>query len=520
MIPVLVPYVRAVAADVIRYRRMVVILFVAINCLAVILGLVWPKRYTANVSILVEDKNILQPLMHGAAVASNTADRTKLAREILFSRRILQKVMEGGGYLSAETTDLSKEKIADSIKGRTRILNFGQNLIRIEHDDFDAERAHKVVQSFADLFISDSLGAQSDDAEAAFAFIDRQVKEYYAKVVAAEERLKEARGGDSNAAVLTQSEVNARINAMQTIIEKTTLDIKEAENKKAFLDRQLAGEAAITVSLARENQYHGRISELQSQLDTLRLSLKDGHPDVVKLKHQIIDLKDGLASEQSKRENSQRRSGTNGSDSGAVVLDDAVRLNPIYQKLRTELLEVQANLASLGIRLSDTKQRVQTDLARQQRLNENQQTVSDLARDYEVNRDIYQDLLKRRESARVSRSLDHEKQQLTLRIAEPAAKPLQPSGLRFAHFAFVGIFLALIVPPGLLYLRQNLDQRIRVASGIGASFAVPVVAVIPHMATPVEVEETLDDLGASGAAMVATVAVVVIIALVKFVGLV
>src|SRR5262249_36647871 len=68
-------------------RRTVVILFVLINAAVLTVGWFWPKGFTASTSILVEEKNIIQPLMQGAAVATEVADRSKNVREVIFGRK-------------------------------------------------------------------------------------------------------------------------------------------------------------------------------------------------------------------------------------------------------------------------------------------------------------------------------------------------------------------------------------------------------------------------------------------------
>ena len=49
------------------------------------------------------------------------------------------------------------------------------------------------------------------------------------------------------------------------------------------------------------------------------------------------------------------------------------------------------------------------ELHRSGRIADSESALAELTRDYEVNRDIYQDLLRRRENARVSMELDREK---------------------------------------------------------------------------------------------------------------
>jgi uncharacterized protein involved in exopolysaccharide biosynthesis len=60
-------------------RRLILGIFVFVNAAMLAAGLQWPKIYTASTSILVDEKNIFQPLMQGAAVATDATERSKNA---------------------------------------------------------------------------------------------------------------------------------------------------------------------------------------------------------------------------------------------------------------------------------------------------------------------------------------------------------------------------------------------------------------------------------------------------------
>jgi hypothetical protein len=110
--------------------------------------------------------------------------------------------------------------------------------------------------------------------------------------------------------------------------------------------------------------------------------------------------------------------------------------------------------------------------------------VAELTRDYDVNRDVYQDLLKRRENARVSMNLDATQQGLNFVVQDPAVLPLAPSGLRFIHFALVGMLLAVGTPLGLLFLLVRFDPRVRSAEQLQRLTGVTLLATVPYYQTP------------------------------------
>ena len=102
-----------------------------------------------------------------------------------------------------------------------------------------------------------------------------------------------------------------------------------------------------------------------------------------------------------------------------------------------------------------------------------------LTRAQEVNKEMYEDLLKRRENARVSMSLDADGRSLGFQIQEPATVPLLPTGLRLMHFAAAGLLLAIAVPLLLLSLLVKHDPRARSPLQIERDAGLPVLGTIP-----------------------------------------
>lgn len=498
---------KLLANEAFYYRKALVAGFLAINLIMLGVGLIWPKGYTSSTTILVEDKKIIQPLMQGAAVATDVADRSRLAREVILGRKIMNQILEHAGWMKGDPTPTEQEKIIERLTRRTTITGAGKDLIKIEYKDDDPERAFKTTQKYAELFISESLGTKIDESQAAFEFIDKQTQEYHDKLLKAEEQLKEFRSANLDARPGTDADISTRLNLLQTKIEQAGQDLKEAEVKKLSLEKQLSGEAEVATALSREGQYRSRIAELQSRLETLRLSYHDNYPDIIQIKHQIEDLNQAIVEERQRRDVAK--------SIGKVVIDEGVINNPMYQQLKQELSQTRVNIEMLSARISEAKRQLQQELERGRRVHGGEATLAELTRDYQVNRDIYQDLLKRRENARVSMNLDKEKQGLTIKTQEPATLPLSPSGLRFLHFVIGGLVLGMLLPLGLLYAKLQLDPRLRLGVLISEKYKVPLLAVVPHLWAPAETQAIRRELAWLSLVLNGTLLIVVITAVLR-----
>jgi len=478
-------------------RRLVVAIFVIVNALTLTAGWLWPKGYTASTSILVDERTIIQPLMAGAAVATDALDRSKNAREVIFGRKIMDIILEYGGWLKDKPSVAEREIFIEEIKKRTAISTVGKNILRIEYRDADPERAFRVTGKFAELFMQESIAAKAAESGAAFAFIEKQTQEYQDKLTRTEQELKELRSSTLDVRA-GEGEVTTRLNDLYKRIDTAMQELREAEIKGASLDRQVSGEAESTAAISREGQYRARIAELQSKLDTLRLSYRDTHPDIVQVKQQIQDLTDGINAQRARREQTK--------GSGRSEPDEAVVNNPIYQQLRREQSQNQGTIEALQARIAELQRQLQNEVSRGKRMHSGDARLAELTRDYQINRDIYQDLLRRRENARVSMNMDSDRQGLTFKIQEPVTLPRAPVGPRFLHFVLGGIALGILIPVGLLYARLQLDPRIRVSSAIAVAHQLPITTTVPHLWRPRELKSLRWELVLLSLVVVATVA--------------
>jgi polysaccharide chain length determinant protein (PEP-CTERM system associated) len=277
----------------------------------------------------------------------------------------------------------------------------------------------------------------------------------------------------------TDADGRTRIAQIRGQIESARTDLAELQMRDGALTAQISGEVEVSDLRSRSAQFRIRIAELQAQLDTLLLDYTDSYPDVVRLRHQIQDMQTALAQE----ERAEARG--DGRDAAAAAS------NPLYQQLRSDQSRVRSDIAALRARLAENEQLLDAELDRGRRVADSEAALAELTRDYEVNRDIYQDLLRRRENARVSMSLDAEQRGLTFRIQESAALPLQPTGLRLLHFAAAGLGLGLALPAGLLIGLLQIDPRARSAGALAANLPVPVLVSIPEFRTSADRRRSL-----------------------------
>ncbi len=461
-----------------RRRVVLAIIFASIALLALVVGVNWPRRYDASVTILAQQSSIITPLMEGAAAATGNANRAGIAKAVIFSRKVMSQILVTGGWMASHPSAVEQDKLIEEIKSRTVIKIAHDNLITVSYHDSDARRAYEVTQAFGQLFISESLASKKRESRDAFNFIDSQVEAYRKKLTGAENKLKDYRNTNADARPGSEADTNASIGQLRNQIETARMDLMEKRSQAASLESQLSGESEVSSVQTSSGVYESQLAELQSKLDQLRLTYTDEYPDVVRTRHQIEDLRQALASADQRKAKTPRAIGDSGSNGNAV------QFNPLYQQMKSQLTTLRSDIAATTARLAATKTQLESELDRSKRIANSEAVTAELTRDYTVNRDVYQDLLKRRESARVSMNLDADQDGPSFVVQNPAIMPLVPSGLRFVHFGLGGIFAGLAIPFGLLFGVARFDPRVRSAEQLESSTGLPVLANIPFYPSP------------------------------------
>lgn len=475
---------RLILAELNTHRVAAVILFAFVSLTVLSVGVVWPKRFTSSTTILADERNIIGPLMEGRAAPTSVRERSQIASEIIFSRKSMNRIMQEGGWLATDPTALEQERIIEKISKSTTINGVGKNLIRIRYRDADSVRAFETAKLFADIFIAESTRTQKEESRDAFLFIDSQVEAYHTKLVDAEQKLKAFRSQNIDARPGIEIQVSNRITTLRRRIEQAKLELRETEIKKKSLQDQLSGEAEITINVTANQMglFQDRIARLQIQLDTLRLSYHDDYPDIIQLKGQIEKLSTDMLEDKKRRKLLREQA----KSSGMTYIDEDRVSIPLFRELRSQLSRTQTVIATLKTRIASTIVLLNNELERGRRVLNVEATVAELTRDYEVNRDTYRDLLRRKENARISMNLGQEGHGPKFRIQEPAMIPVRPSGFRFVHFVFGGIALSILMPIGLVFMLIMLDPRIRLESILSDKLQLQVLAVMPHVMSPVK----------------------------------
>jgi len=463
-------WLHAIAKELAAHKSKMAVLFALVMFAVVAVGFLWPKTYEAGSLVFADEQNIIKPLLSGSAeVTKPEIDQVGIARDRIMSTKIIVQALTEMSLAKSSDDESKLDPMIRGVRGGIIVTDAGRGHVRIAYRSSDASKAYSFAVALTNAFISDTSRAKKQESGEAYQFISSQVSTYKEQLQAAEQKLKNFKATNSGTGTSA-----SRMEQLRAEEAKLTLDLQIARAQRDELRRQVSSENQFVSRKLKSEGLRETLSKAQAQLDTLRLSYNETYPDIVSLKQQMQDLEKAIADSESAPASAEGQSG------GGV--------NPVYTQMRRDLSGAEVNVRSLELRLDSTRKLLLEEQSYSKQGAEYDAQLAELTRDYTVTKQLYEDMLERKERARLSVALDVEGQGVTYKIKEPPIYPTVPVGLRFVHFFVLAPVLGAIVPFVLLISYIQLDPRIRFVEKL--EFALPetvqVLSVIPHMTTLAE----------------------------------
>ena len=417
-----------------------------------------PDRYQAWARVYVDTQSMLRPLLSGLAVQPNVDQMVSMMSRTLVNRVNVEKVIRMTDLdVGLETPD-DREKLIAHLSRELYIRSAGPgklntNLYTIAYSDQNPDLAKRIVQSLLTIFMEGPTGDKRKDSDSARDFIDEQLKGYSEKLVAAENAVTEFKRRHQGLMPGEGRGYYARLSDARTALRQATLALREAENSRDAIKRQLAGDKSAMIGAYSE--LDARIRALEQKLDGLRLIYTELHPDIIAIVRIIAQLKEQKAVEDKMEKP-----------------PSAARQGPVYQQLTVALASAEANVAAMRARVTEYDIRYNELQAVAVALPQIEAEHAQLTRDYDVIKSRYDKLLERRESAQISGDVEASNAVLGFRVIDPPQVPQTPSAPNRPRLMSLVLLAAVGGGLGIAFLLSQLrptfgdERRLREVSGM------------------------------------------------------
>ncbi len=409
---------------------------------------VWkmPDQFESKAQVYVDTQSLLRPLLRGLTVQADSDSQIRLIVRTLMTRPNLEKIARMADLDIQSTNPAEYEKNLGVLKDNLRIGSSPrENIFHLSYTSKAPDKAKDVVQAALDVFIENTLGETRGEADTAEQFLDRQIKEYETRLLEDERKLTEFKQANSALLGTNVGDFYGVLQGHKARLDEARLQLREVESRLASTKAQLKGEEP-SFGLVQQRQqafiateYDGRIEQLRSQIDELSLKYTDRHPNIIELNRRLEEL-ETLRDEEIK----SRQEDGDAYDTGSDILD----ANPVYQQLKLTVSQLENEKASLQVRVSEYEHKANEIEEKIHLIPEIESQVISLNRGYEITKGKYNELLTRREQARLSQNADLTADDIQFKVVEPPRIPLEAAGPNRLLFMTVVVIFSFAVGLG------------------------------------------------------------------------
>jgi polysaccharide chain length determinant protein (PEP-CTERM system associated) len=256
-----------------RWLGVVVAWVVGAASVAAVLAI--PDKYEASARIFVDTQSILRPLMSGLVTQPNVDQQVMLLSRTLINRPNVEKLIRMADLDLNIQSKVDREALVETLMSSLKINNTSRdNIYTITYRDTQPEHAKRVVQSLVSIFVESNLGDSRKDTEAARKFLDKEIAGYEKKLEEAEARLKEFKLRNLANQNSEGKDHFAQMSATGALLEQSRLELREAQNSRDALRRQIQGEEPTVLPDSSQEPIAGvAVPEIDSRIDALKRNL-------------------------------------------------------------------------------------------------------------------------------------------------------------------------------------------------------------------------------------------------------
>jgi polysaccharide chain length determinant protein (PEP-CTERM system associated) len=467
-------------------RRVKVILIPAL--LAPLAGFLvsyaFSPKYTSQSLVLVEAPKIPDAVVQQVFTEDLTQHIATIEQQVLSPSRLRPMVERLGLAKGGQ----NPEDVMDNIRLNmtiqpviTDISQFGgkrkpgQSAVpgfNVNYTASSAREAQQICTDLTSMLLEEDLKSRQDATQGTTLFLTKQVEDAKQNLDDLDKKL--AAFKNQHLGQLPGEEDNNMkiLMGLNSQLDANTQSLNRATQDKAYTESMLAQQLGAwknSQSASNPQTLQTQLSQLQAQLIDLQGRYTDDHPDVIKTKGDIAEVKKQLAAINATSDKPADAANEKGSGSEP----------PEIRQLRLQIHQYQDMIAQTT---RDQKKLQQEISVYQGRISSSpavEGEYKELARDYENAQKVYQDDLAKQSTSKMATQAQQQQQGEQMALLNPANLPDSPSFPNRLLFAAGGLGAGLVLGLSLTLWLELRDKSIRTEADAEAALGLPLLVSVP-----------------------------------------
>jgi protein tyrosine kinase modulator len=471
-----------------RRRWWVIVVFTMAGAgIGYLISLAIPAQYTSQTLVLVEQQKVPESFVK-SVVTDELNQRLATMQEQILSRTRLEPIIQKFGLYKDDVGRVPAEELLDRMRKSIVVTpvrpvittpvynpnNQGIPGFSITFTTDNPKLAQQVCGEIASMFMEENLRIREQTAEGTTKFLEKQLEDAKRKLDGQDAKLA-AFKRQYIGQLPEQEQTNLSILlGLKTQLESANQLLSRAQQDKSFTESLLAQQlSAWEASRATQNPetLRQQLTRLQTDLIGLEARYTSEHPDVIKMKRDIAELKKKI--EEAEAAAKSKSGDTN---------QNAIRTEPPeIQQLRTSIHQAEDTIRVNTLEQQHLQNEIKVYEARVQLSPMVEEQYKDLTRDYHTALDFYDDLLKKKNQSEMSTDLERRQQGEQFRVMDPPDLPERPSFPNRPLFAGGGLGGGLALGLGIAILLEVRDKSMRSERDIEFFLKLPTLALMPSI---------------------------------------
>ena len=460
-----------------RYWWIPTLLSVVMASAGLAASLVLPKRYTSSTLVLVEQPAVPADLIHPVITDDLNQRMASMKTQILSRSRLepivtkfnLYPQLRGKAHMDDLVEKLKNSVNVDLIEPLAGSANREPPGFNVSVTFENPLLAKQICEEITSAFLEKNASIRVQRSTETTQFLADKVNEAKERLDIQDKKLAQFKS--EHLVILPETEqmnlnlltsLNTQLDANAQALSRTQQDKTLNET---LLSQQEANWKASQTGQQNPESQETELASLQEQLSVLLAKYTPEHPDVIKVKTQIEDLKKRMEETPTKPQ---------GANSQA-----ALREPPSIQALKAKIKQDELNILDANKRQAQIQEQLRGIQARLQASPVVEQQLKDLTRDHQTALDIYNDLLKKRDNSAIARDMEDKQQGESFKVLDAPSLPSSPSFPKKSIFVGGGFGGGLALSLGILYLLALTDKSLYTERDVEVCLKLPVLTSVP-----------------------------------------